>query len=71
LGVRFGALLTVLAIANDPFAQQLVQYRNSFTFEADMLGQSKITLAQRYSKGTFIGQGPTAITCKCTKSAHP
>jgi hypothetical protein len=46
--VRFGALVTVLAIAIEPFSQQLVQYRQAFR---ESEGGS-VSQALRYDKGS-------------------
>lgn len=46
--VRFGALVTVLAIAIEPFSQQLVQYRQAFR-ESD---GGSVSQALRYDKGS-------------------
>jgi hypothetical protein len=57
MSIRIGALLTVLAVALDPFSQQLLQYREMQDFVVDPLGQTAITRAQRYSKGTIFRTG--------------
>jgi hypothetical protein len=48
--LRIGALTTLLAIAIDPFTQQLVQLEQKLAYSAD--SQTIITRADRYSKGT-------------------
>ncbi|KAK0639797.1 hypothetical protein B0T16DRAFT_337422 [Cercophora newfieldiana] len=50
--VRFGALLIVVAVAMDPFAQQLLQYQQRTTFINDPDNRTTILRANRYSKGT-------------------
>ena len=47
-----GAFITVLAIALDPFAQQLVQFEQHLSNTTDT--QTIIARAQRYSKGTEV-----------------
>lgn len=49
-----GAIVSILAIASDPFVQQLLQYRSALTFgtETASLRNASIARAQRYSKGT-------------------
>ena len=50
--VRASALLTVLAVAMDPFAQQLLQFRQANSFINDDSGNTNISRASRYAKGT-------------------
>ncbi|KAK5653985.1 hypothetical protein OQA88_7661 [Cercophora sp. LCS_1] len=50
--IRFGALLTVVSIAIDPFAQQLLQYRQTTSFIRDASGRTTIARAGRYSRGS-------------------
>jgi hypothetical protein len=47
-----GAVITVLALALDPFAQQLVQYDQHLSNNTDT--QTTIALAKRYSKGRAL-----------------
>ncbi|SPO06761.1 uncharacterized protein DNG_09455 [Cephalotrichum gorgonifer] len=49
--VRLGALITILAIALDPFAQQLVQFGQEMRYTMDNGGASSLPFATRYSKG--------------------
>ena len=54
-----GAFITVLAIALDPFAQQLVQFEQHLSNAADT--QTIVARAQRYSKGTELGTREDSI----------
>lgn len=47
--VLLGALTTILALAVDPFAQQLVQYEHQPAFQTS--NDAFIARADRYSKG--------------------
>ncbi|KAI8712450.1 hypothetical protein NCS52_01343200 [Fusarium sp. LHS14.1] len=49
--VRAGALVTVLTIALDPFAQQLVQLKQAIRMETSHIGQASIAKADNYSLG--------------------
>ena len=54
--IKLGAILTVFAIAMDPFSQQLVQFEPHFD-ETDS-SDVEIARGQRYSKGIeFIVNG--------------
>lgn len=48
--LRFGVLITLLAVAIDPFSQQLIQYKQATVFLED--DAVTIPLCQRYSKGS-------------------
>ncbi|MCJ1438974.1 hypothetical protein MMC27_008364 [Xylographa pallens] len=52
LMVWIGALTTLLAMAFDPFIQQLVQFETRLVYDADP--KTKIVRAQRYSKGNEV-----------------
>ena len=52
--IRTSALLIVLAVAMDPFAQQLLQYQQTTMFINDSSNRTAILRANRYSKGTEI-----------------
>ncbi|KAI9167933.1 hypothetical protein HJFPF1_04074 [Paramyrothecium foliicola] len=56
--VRVGALVTVLAIAIEPFSQQLIQYRQTFTETSG----GAVPQAVRYSKGAQYGRFMPAYT---------
>jgi hypothetical protein len=62
--IRIGAFLTVLAVAMDPFAQQLLRFRPAPDFVSDESGRTAIARAQRYSKGTERRLQLTGIRCK-------
>ncbi|PKS08561.1 hypothetical protein jhhlp_004947 [Lomentospora prolificans] len=49
--VRFGAFLTIVAIALDPFAQQILQVERGLTYHVDEKSATSIPLATRYSQG--------------------
>jgi hypothetical protein len=57
---RFGAVLTLVALALDPFAQQLVQLREDISFEAIDI-KAAVPKAQSYSSGEFRIDGQSAI----------
>jgi hypothetical protein len=50
--IRLGALVMVLGLALDPFAQQLVQFDQHLAHDRSI--QAKIGLAKRYSEGTYL-----------------
>ena len=50
--VWIGAVTTLLALAFDPFVQQLVQFETRLVYDADP--RTTIARAQRYSKGNEI-----------------
>ncbi|KAF4979248.1 hypothetical protein FZEAL_4493 [Fusarium zealandicum] len=59
LAVRFGAVLTLVAVGLDPFAQQLVQLRNSLVFtESRSEDSGPVALT---SRAPFYGMG-SAVT---------
>ena len=60
--MRFGALVMVVTIALDPFAQQLVQFDQEMRFTADTAGQAKVPFANRYSKGSVFSLSLPGIT---------
>jgi hypothetical protein len=62
--VRSGALLSVLAVAMDPFAQQLVQYRQELDFVPTTPTKATIARGIRYYKGTELRQQIAGIKCK-------
>ncbi|KAK0644331.1 hypothetical protein B0T16DRAFT_309500, partial [Cercophora newfieldiana] len=60
---KVGGLLTILGIAMNPFAQQLLQYRQSVEFSIEGLGPGAfVTRAQRYSKGDEVRVQARGIT---------
>jgi hypothetical protein len=60
--LRFGAIATVISLAVDPFAQQLVNYRQKLIFSNDT--NTTIARAQRYSQGNQIMMTMMADPCK-------
>lgn len=66
--IRLGALLTVVSIAIDPFAQQLLQYRQTTAFIRDASGRTAVVRAGRYSRGSETRLGLARIQCRF--SAH-
>lgn len=64
--IRLCALLMVLAIALDPFAQQLLQYRTLTIFvdNSVVTPGTAIARAGRYSKGTEVRISIVSINCQ-------
>ena len=59
--VCLGAVITILTLAVDPFAQQLIQYEPRLVY-SDGSDQAAIPRAERYSKGDWF-YIDTAIVC--------
>ncbi|KAH7254961.1 hypothetical protein MRS44_016386 [Fusarium solani] len=60
--VRAGALVTVLTVALDPFAQQLVQLRETIRIETSHIDQASIAKADNYSLGKISWMRPFSNT---------
>lgn len=58
--LQLGAFVTILAIAVDPFSQQLVQYQQNIKSSADV--STTIVRAQRFSKGTALVSSVVPVT---------
>ncbi|OJD28995.1 uncharacterized protein BKCO1_990001 [Diplodia corticola] len=50
--LKIGAITTIIALAVDPFAQQLVQYRQELVFTTSP--DTTVARAQRYSQGNQV-----------------
>lgn len=57
-------MLTVLSIALDPFAQQLLQYRQTTVLVRDELSRVRIMRAGRYSLGMEVRLSLVRLNCK-------
>jgi hypothetical protein len=60
--VRVGAITTVLALAVDPFTQQLVQYQQRQIPQKH--GIAVVPRADRYSRGRFFTAQPAVVSSK-------
>ncbi|ESZ92361.1 hypothetical protein SBOR_7271 [Sclerotinia borealis F-4128] len=58
--VRIGAVTTVLALAVDPFTQQLIQYQQRLVPHSD--GEASVPRADRYSRGRLFNTQLTMVS---------
>lgn len=67
---RVGAGMTLLALAVDPFAQQMLRFRQETRFTQDDRDQAAVPRAERYFKGNRVYEGGDLILLSSTDTVH-